>query len=92
MKFRLVVSFLALAVGLGAPCKAWSQVGSTTDIIMGQVLGPDSLPVSGARIEATSQGVLTPEQWARVPGSIKNPFQQRDGQGDGERRGFQNPD
>ncbi|MBA3657487.1 MAG: hypothetical protein H0W69_09075 [Gemmatimonadaceae bacterium] len=35
-----------------------------------------------------AQGILSPAQWARVPASIKNPFQQqRDGEG-GERRGF----
>ena len=31
-----------------------AQVGSTTDIIMGKVLAPDSTPVVGARIEVTS--------------------------------------
>jgi len=33
---------------------ASAQVGSTTDIIMGKVLAPDSTPVVGARIEVTS--------------------------------------
>ena len=40
-----------------------------------------------------AQSVLTPAQWAKVPASIKNPFQQqRDGEGGFDRRGFQNPD
>ncbi len=44
---------LAAAVLLGAGA-ADAQVGSTTDIIMGKVLAPDSTPVVGARIEVTS--------------------------------------
>ncbi len=34
--------------------QAYAQVGSTTDIIMGQVTGPDGKPVTGARVEVTS--------------------------------------
>jgi hypothetical protein len=34
---------------------AGAQVGSTTDIIMGQVVGPDSVALAGARVEVTSQ-------------------------------------
>ncbi len=54
MKFRIVISFAALFAAFTPPAAAGAQVGSSTDIIMGQVLGPDSLPVAGARIEVTS--------------------------------------
>lgn len=46
--FLLAAALLLCAGGAGA------QVGSTTDIIMGKVLAPDSTPVVGARIEVTS--------------------------------------
>ena len=49
--FRLVLLIAALLPGASA---ARAQVGSTTDIIMGKVLAPDSTPVAGARIEVTS--------------------------------------
>jgi hypothetical protein len=42
------------AVVLLSALPARAQVGSTTDIIMGKVLAPDSTPVVGARIEVTS--------------------------------------
>jgi hypothetical protein len=45
--------FLLASVALGArPVSA--QVGSTTDIVMGRVTGPDTSSVSGARVELTS--------------------------------------
>ncbi|MBA3657612.1 MAG: TonB-dependent receptor, partial [Gemmatimonadaceae bacterium] len=54
MKFRSIVSLAAAIAALCVSGVANAQVGSSTDILMGQVLGPDSLPVNGARIEATS--------------------------------------
>src|SRR5205814_1464583 len=42
------------SVLLGAAARANAQVGSTTDIIMGRVIGPDSQPVANARIQVTS--------------------------------------
>jgi len=48
---RIIGVFVALVVCAGV---AGAQVGSTTDIIMGKVLAPDSTPVAGARIEVTS--------------------------------------
>ena len=38
----------------GVPGRAAAQVGTTTDIITGVVLGPDSLPLAGAMVQATS--------------------------------------
>jgi hypothetical protein len=46
----LLITLLAAVT----PARAFSQVGSTTDILMGQVAGPDSQAIAGARIEATS--------------------------------------
>ena len=47
--------FIAVVVALLCFASvANAQVGSTTDIIMGKVLAPDSTPVVGARIEVTS--------------------------------------
>lgn len=54
MKFSSTLVIAALLSALTFPVTGAAQVGSSTDIIMGQVLGPDSLPVSGARIEAVS--------------------------------------
>ena len=42
----LVLSFI--------PARAFAQVGSTTDILMGRIAGVDSQAVAGARVEATS--------------------------------------
>ncbi|HEU5184629.1 MAG TPA: carboxypeptidase regulatory-like domain-containing protein, partial [Gemmatimonadaceae bacterium] len=36
------------------PARLTAQVGSTTDIILGRVTGPDSLPIENARVEVTS--------------------------------------
>jgi hypothetical protein len=44
----------ALCLLAAAFGRADAQVGSTTDIIMGRVVGADSAPVVGARIEVTS--------------------------------------
>ncbi len=54
MKFRFCITVVGVLGVLSLPSGIMAQVGSSTDIIMGQVLGPDSLPVAGARIEATS--------------------------------------
>jgi hypothetical protein len=47
-------SFFALCLLTAALDRADAQVGSTTDIILGRVIGADSAPVAGARIEVTS--------------------------------------
>jgi len=39
---------------LGAPLSGAAQVGTTTDIITGSVTGPDSQPLPGAVVQATS--------------------------------------
>ena len=44
---------LALALSLAAS-RAAAQVGTTTDIITGTVIGPDSQPLAGALVEAVS--------------------------------------
>lgn len=48
-RFTIFAAAVLLCAGT-----AGAQVGSTTDIIMGKVLAPDSTPVVGARIEVTS--------------------------------------
>ena len=45
--------FPAAAISLGAR-SASAQVGTTTQIITGRVVGPDSLPIAGARVDITS--------------------------------------
>ena len=47
----VLLALLALPV----PRTASSQVGATTDIIVGTVTGPDSQPVGGATVEVTSR-------------------------------------
>ena len=49
---RLTLFAVIFLVSAGA--SAHAQVGSTTDIIMGRVSGPDTMPVVGARVEVTS--------------------------------------
>ena len=49
LRFATFAAAVMLCAGV-----AHAQVGSTTDIIMGRVLAPDSTPVVGARIEVTS--------------------------------------
>jgi len=52
---RLILfAISALVLAAFVPVRARAQVGSSTDIIMGQVLGPEGQPVAGARIEVTS--------------------------------------
>jgi hypothetical protein len=53
---RLSLSLLAslvIAAGIHPPAVR-AQVGSSTDIIMGQVVSPEGQPVAGARVEVTS--------------------------------------
>ena len=45
---------LAVLAIVATPRVAWTQVGSTTDIITGHITSPDGRPVVGARVEATS--------------------------------------
>jgi hypothetical protein len=45
---------VVLASSTFAPVSAMGQVGSTTDIILGRVTGPDSVPLENARVEVTS--------------------------------------
>ena len=47
-------TFVASFIVLASARPARAQVGSTTDIIMGRVTGPDTTPVVGARVEVTS--------------------------------------
>jgi hypothetical protein len=54
----LLTRLVALAAGLGLAVPAAAQ--QQTDIIRGRVTGPDTLPIQGARIDATSyQGNIT---------------------------------
>jgi len=48
----LLASLLAVAVAL--PAAAPAQVGSSTDIITGRVVGPDSQPLVGAKVDVVS--------------------------------------
>jgi hypothetical protein len=48
------VCLLAVAVTLAAPRRVAAQVGATTDIITGTVTGPDSQPLAGVVVQATS--------------------------------------
>ncbi|HMA21362.1 MAG TPA: carboxypeptidase-like regulatory domain-containing protein, partial [Gemmatimonadaceae bacterium] len=54
MKRTIIVSLAALLLSAIAPNTGRAQVGSSTDIIMGQVLGPEGQPIAGARVEVTS--------------------------------------
>lgn len=47
-----LIAFIAIAVA--PPVTAHAQVGSSTDIITGQITGPDGKPLPGAKVEATS--------------------------------------
>ncbi|HVD60451.1 MAG TPA: carboxypeptidase regulatory-like domain-containing protein [Gemmatimonadaceae bacterium] len=54
-KLNLTCIAVALIAAIGfSPRESSAQVGSTTDIIMGQVSGPEGQPISGARVEVTS--------------------------------------
>src|SRR5688572_14095078 len=58
MRIRWIHWIVWLSVGLLitvlSPASTIAQVGSTTDIILGRVTGPDSLPLENARVEVTS--------------------------------------
>ena len=54
MKRLILLAISAVVLAAFIPTRVRAQVGSTTDIIMGQVLGPEGQPVAGARIEVTS--------------------------------------
>jgi hypothetical protein len=49
---RAPLLFLAAMIAAAAPASA--QVGSSTDILVGKVVGPDGRALQGARVEATS--------------------------------------
>ena len=50
MRARPLPLLLALALALSlAASRAAAQVGTTTDIITGTVVGPDSQPLAGAK-------------------------------------------
>lgn len=50
-----LVGLLALAAALLLqPGRLEAQVGTTTDVIVGRVVGPDTLPLRGAHIDVTS--------------------------------------
>src|SRR5256884_596866 len=53
MRARPLPLLLALALSLAA-FRAAAQVGTTTDIITGTVVGPDSQPLPGALVQALS--------------------------------------
>src|SRR5437867_4136015 len=46
--------YLAIALACLAISAADAQVGSSTDIIIGRVIGPDSAPLAGARVMIVS--------------------------------------
>src|SRR5881227_254150 len=46
---------LCAVLTVTVPRHAVAQVGATTDIIVGTVIGPDSQPVAGATVEVTSR-------------------------------------
>lgn len=50
---------LLVALGLALPREAQAQTGNGTEIITGRVVGPDGVPVAGARVEATSSETET---------------------------------
>ena len=52
---RLALPLMLLgALNAGLATRAVAQAGSTTDIIVGRVIGSDSIPVAGARVSAVS--------------------------------------
>src|SRR3954452_24501259 len=53
----MMKSFLRIAIIVAAlisPSAMSAQVGSTTDIVMGRVTGPEGQPIAGARVAVTS--------------------------------------
>ncbi|MGH7656463.1 MAG: carboxypeptidase regulatory-like domain-containing protein [Gemmatimonadaceae bacterium] len=51
---RLLLAVALTAVAIGVPVLASAQVGSTTDILTGTVVGPNKEPIAGARVEVMS--------------------------------------
>ncbi|HXV17110.1 MAG TPA: carboxypeptidase regulatory-like domain-containing protein, partial [Gemmatimonadaceae bacterium] len=51
---KAIARFALILTALGLPVMARAQVGSTTDIIMGRVTGPEGKPLPGARVSVTS--------------------------------------
>src|SRR5437870_12125827 len=45
---------VAMLLAFALPRTAAAQVGTTTDVITGTVTGPDSQPLAGATVQATS--------------------------------------
>ena len=53
MRLSRLLAFAVFAIA-AIPLAASAQVGSTTDIITGRVVGPDSIPLVGAKVDVTS--------------------------------------
>lgn len=51
---RPLLCFVVCIVAALVPAESFAQIGTTTEIITGRVTGPDSLPLSGARVAVTS--------------------------------------
>jgi len=51
---RLFFAVALFAAAFGVPAIARAQVGSSTDILTGKVVGPNGEPIAGARIEVLS--------------------------------------
>ncbi len=64
---------LVLLTAVLIPTAARGQVGSTTDILTGVVIGMDDAPLAGAQVEATTiETQITrrqhrEEQWKKLP-------------------------
>ncbi len=51
---RCALATLVLTLALGYSATAAAQVGTTTDLIIGRITGPDSVALRGAHVDATS--------------------------------------
>jgi Carboxypeptidase regulatory-like domain len=51
---RLFLAVALTVAAFGVPALARAQVGSTTDILTGSVVGPNKEPIAGARVEVMS--------------------------------------
>ncbi len=58
MSSRLYALLLALALAI-VPASLSAQIGGSTDIIVGKVVGPDGKPLQGARVEVMSVELQT---------------------------------
>ncbi|MDB4908845.1 MAG: hypothetical protein JWO05_3629 [Gemmatimonadetes bacterium] len=80
LRMRAIIALLPLALVVLASHRVAAQVGSTTDILVGRVIGPDSQPIAGARIEAMSMETgITKRATTRTDGRYSLLF--RDGGG-----------